>query len=121
VIPQHISDFLRNAIKSTWALDVLRLLKNSENRAWSAASLNAELRGALPMVTDILHEFQRWGLVVEDPQGIYRYAVTNTLDATVAELLAIYAERPVMVIREIALSPNEKLQSFVDAFRMKKD
>jgi hypothetical protein len=121
VIPQHISEFLRNAVKSTWALDVLRLLKNDPERTWTAHALTAELRGAMPMVTEILKDFQRWGLVIEDQPGVFRYPLNNALDATVSELLAIYSERPVMVIREIALSPNEKLQSFVDAFRMKKD
>jgi hypothetical protein len=64
--------------------------------------------------------------VIEDPPGRYRYAVRTELDAIVNELLAIYAERPVAVIREIALSgtekvQNERIQSFVDAFRLKKD
>jgi hypothetical protein len=36
-------------------------------------------------------------------------------------LARLYAERPLAVIREIMSAPNDKLHSFVDAFRLKKD
>jgi hypothetical protein len=121
VIPKHISEFLRTAIRSTWALDSLRLIKLAPARTWTSAALTAELRGSVPMVEGILAGFARWGLVLEDPPGFYRYAANAELDATVSELLRLYAERPVAVIGEIALSPNDKIQTFVDAFRMKKD
>lgn len=120
MIPIHIADFLRTAIPSTWALDALRLLKNAPDRAWTPATLSAELRGTPKMVEDILPGLKRWGLVSEEG-GRWRYAADNALDGTVAELMQIYAERPVTVIAEIALSPNEKLHTFIDAFRMKKD
>lgn len=120
MIPAHISEFLRNAIPSTWALDVLRLLKKSPNRIWTPAGLNAELRGSVPMIEEILAGFRRWGLVIDEAGGC-RYASENALDATVEELVRLYAERPVAVIAEIARSPHEKLQTFIDAFRVKKD
>ncbi len=120
MIPKHVSEFLRAAIPSTWALDTLRLLKKSPHRVWTSAALNAELRGSLPMIEDILAGFRRWGLVL-DAEGGCRYATENSLDATVDELVRLYAERPVSVIAEIARSPHEKLQTFVDAFRVKKD
>jgi hypothetical protein len=121
VIPKHISEFLRSAVKSTWALDVLRLLKKSPDRAWSVPALIAELRGSTKMVEDILAGFHRWGLAAEDDDGYWRYVSDNALDATIADLMAFYAERPVAVIAEIALSPNEKLYTFIDAFRVTKD
>jgi hypothetical protein len=120
VIPKPISDFLRTAIPSTWALDALRLLKNAPDRAWTPAALSAELRGSIRMVQEILPGLQRWGLVSEE-SGRWRYLPENALDVTVTELMQLYAERPVAVIAEIALSPNEKLYTFIDAFRVKKD
>lgn len=120
MIPAHIAEFLRTAIPSTWALDILRLLKKSPTRVWTSAALNAELRGSLPLIEDVLGGFRRWGLIV-DAEGGCRYAAESPLDKTVDELLHLYAERPVAVIAEIAQSPHEKLRSFVDAFRVKKD
>ncbi len=126
MIPQHIADFLRIAIKSTWALDLLRLLKNTPERAWSAAELTAELRGSMAMVENILAQFGRWGLAAEVSSARFRYTAVSGLDATVEETLRLYTERPVAVIELIAQTPTEmttaeKLQSFVDAFRLKKD
>ncbi len=120
MIPNHIADFLRTGIPSTWALDALRLLKSAPDRSWTPAMLSAELRGTLKMVEEILPGLKRWSLVSEH-DGSWRYAADNALDGTVAELMQIYAERPVTVIAEIALSPNEKLHTFIDAFRVKKD
>lgn len=121
MIPQHISEFLRAAIKSTWALDLLRLIQTTPKISWTVADLTRELRGSVPMVEGILAGFQPLGLVIEDPPGRYRYAANADLDALVVELLRIYHERPVAVIGELAMSPNDKIQSFVDAFRLKKD
>lgn len=120
MIPQHISDFLRSAIPSTWALDALRLLKCATDRTWTPAALSAELRGSITMVQEILPGLRRWGLVTEEA-GRWRYVPGNALDGTVAALMQLYAERPVAFIAEIALSPNEKLHTFIDAFRVKKD
>jgi hypothetical protein len=126
VIPPHISEFLQVFIKSVWALDLLRLIKSTPTRAWTIPDLTAELRGSVPLVEGILDGFTRAGLAVEDPPGHYRYAASVALDHLIAELLVLYSQRPVAVISVIAqLSPERtstaKIQSFVDAFRLKKD
>ena len=38
-----------------------------------------------------------------------------------AEVVRLYGERPVSLIKEIMAAPNDKIHSFVDAFRLKKD
>jgi len=130
LLPQHICEFLHTAIKSTWALDLLRLLKNANTRTWTIAELSAELRGTPHMVETILESFSRWGLVAEDPPRHYRYAINSALDPIVGELMIHYSQRPVAVISEIAqalIAPTpedntkDKIQSFVDAFRLKRD
>jgi hypothetical protein len=126
VIPPHISEFLQVFIKSVWALDLLRLIKNAPERAWTVPHLTTELRGSEPMVESILEGFLRVGLAVEDPAAHYRYAASPAFDGLIAELLVLYSQRPVAVINEIAQSSPEraspdKIQSFVDAFRLKKE
>jgi hypothetical protein len=39
----------------------------------------------------------------------------------VAELAKLHSEYPLAVIKEIVRAPNDKIQSFVDAFRLIKD
>jgi DNA-binding IclR family transcriptional regulator len=122
MIPEHLRTFLRATIKSVWALDLLVLIKGAPGRSWTVASLNDRLRASTSLVEEILGSFIRQGLVAEEPGGTYRYAPADAqTDALASELARLYAERPLAVIKEIMSAPNEKLHSFVDAFRLKKD
>jgi hypothetical protein len=121
VISGQISDFLRMVIRSIWGIDLLIIFKKAPNQSWNVEELTRELRGSVPLVKRTLADFERCGLVLEAPPGIYRYVATPELDAMATQLLHIYSERPVAVIRELALAPNETIHAFVDAFRLKKD
>jgi hypothetical protein len=120
VIPEDVRMFLHNEIKSTWALDLLLAMKAAPARAWAADDLVAELRGSRVIVSDCLSRLVSVGVVAEDG-GAYRYNSTSPHDRVVSQLVKIYAERPIAVIREILAAPNDKIQSFVEAFRLKKD
>jgi DNA-binding IclR family transcriptional regulator len=122
MIPEHLIAFLRANIKSVWALDLLVLIKTSPDRSFTAAALNDRLRASPSLVEEILGTFTRQGLVSAEANGGYRYAPAGSeTDAAVSELTRLYAERPMAVIKEILSAPNEKIHSFVDAFRLKKD
>lgn len=121
MIPEKVQAFLRTHIKSAWALELLILLQSDPHRVWTAEQLTAELRSNPALVADILLSFKRAGLVAEDSADRFRYApATADLADTVNELHAVYSERPLTLVREIISSPNEKIRSFIDAFRLKK-
>lgn len=122
MIPAHIRAFLRATIKSVWALDVLVAMQSAPGKAWTVAALNERLRASASLVEDILAAFSRAGLVVRENDGRYRYSPASpALEALTSELAKLYAERPMTIIKEIVTAPNEKIRSFVDAFRLKKD
>jgi Mn-dependent DtxR family transcriptional regulator len=121
MIPEHIASFLRTTIKSVWALDLLVLMKSAPSQSWTVARLNEGLRASTSLVEEILATFTRQGLVTSEPDGRYRYRADGETDALASELARLYAERPLTVIKEIVSAPNEKIHSFVDAFRLKKD
>jgi len=121
MIPSRVSHFLRGTVRTTWALDVLQIMSRRPGEAWSVEALTAEIRGSRTLVTGILAAFAARNLVMEQPEGHWRYCASAEQDGLVKELLAVYTERPVQVISEIALSPNDKLFTFVDAFRLKQD
>lgn len=122
MIPEHLAAFLRATIKSVWALDLLVLIKSAPDRAWTVESLNDRLRASTSLVDEVLATFTRQGLVAAGADGTYRYAPeTPDVDRLASELTQLYAERPIAVIKEIVSAPNEKIHSFVDAFRLKKD
>lgn len=122
MIPERIRAFLRTTIKSVWALDVLVLMKNAPEQGWTVAALNDDLRATPSLVEEILNGFIRNSLVAVNPDGTFSYApAAAETDAIATELVRLYAERPVAIIKEILSAPNEKIHSFVDAFRLKKD
>src|SRR5690606_32472415 len=106
----------------SWALDLLVLMKGAPRQDWTVTSLNDRLRASTSLVEEILATFIGNGLVVLEGDGVYRYQPENgEIDTLAGELTRLYAERPVAVIKEIVSAPNEKIHSFVDAFRLKKD
>jgi hypothetical protein len=121
VIPDDLLRLIRGSIKSVWTLDVLLLMRR-EGRSWPVDELARELRGNRTLVHDVLSALTKAGLVAADDDGTYRYRPASAeADAMVGRLERIYIERPLALIKEIVSAPNEKIQSFADAFRLKKD
>ena len=121
MIPDNVILFLRNFVKTTWALDLLLLMRQTQGRAWTLDELITHLRSARSIIDDALKVFVNLKLVAEEVPGAYRYMSSSDLEPIVNELVRLYTERPLAIIREIVSAPNDKIQSFVDAFRLKKD
>jgi hypothetical protein len=80
------------------------------------------MRASATLVRDVLVTFETAGLVRPEPDGDYRYAPAGPALAALADQLELtYRERPVAVVNAILASPNDKLQSFADAFRLNGD
>lgn len=111
--------FVREHIRSVWALELLLLLRRDAERCWEAAGLVRELRGSQLLVNDILQRLADASLAIRDDQGCWRYApAAPVLDDLCAQLEAAYRERPVAVVNMIA-KPSDPLQSLADAFKFR--
>lgn len=122
LIPDSVLQLIRSSIKSAWALELLLFIRRTATRAWTVEELTAELRSSPSLVASILATLKKAELVKEEPSGSYQYApATPELDDTVRQLDEINAERPLALIKEIISAPNEKLNSFVEAFKLRKD
>jgi hypothetical protein len=114
--PQELA-FVRRSLKSVWALELLLLLRASPDRAWTTAELVGELRANDSLVSRILDDFRRHGLV--GGEGGWRY-LADAPDATLCDQIeALYRERPMTLIKAIS-TPPDRLQALADAFRIKK-
>jgi hypothetical protein len=112
--------FIRSSIRSVWALELLLFMRRHDGEAWTAEALARELRSSTFAIKDILDTFSQAGLATAEG-GTFRYApATPHLDRAVRELEAAYAVRPLAVSREI-LAGSNKIQTFADAFKLKKD
>lgn len=115
----ELETFVREHIRSVWALEVLLLLRRDPERCWTPPELVRELRASTLLVTDNLKRLQHSGLVAPSDEGGFCYAPANpVLEAVCAELEAAYRARPVSVINMIA-KPVDPLQSLADAFKLK--
>lgn len=121
MIPDGVGQFVRSTVRSVWALELLLFMRRRAT-AWSVDDLARELRSNRTIVVEALADFDRAGLVREEGAGAYRYApATPELANLVQDLERVYAERPIALVKEIVSAPNSKIQSFADAFRLKKE
>jgi hypothetical protein len=113
--------FVREHLRSVWALELLLMLRRQPDRCWKPAELVAELRASGPLVGDNLAAFERSGLAVCDEAGCWRYApAAPVLDELAARLERAYRERPVAIINLIA-APPDPIQGLADAFKWRGD
>lgn len=120
-IHPNLLSFIRDHVRSVWALELLLLLRAHADRAWTAEALVGELRASTAIVAAALEQFERGGLILAEDGGGYRYAPASDILRELCDgLEQIYRERPVAVINAIA-SPADRLQGLADAFKFKGD
>jgi DNA-binding IclR family transcriptional regulator len=121
VIETELLEFISASIRSVWDLELLLCLWRSPERSWSPEDVLRELRASDSIVREGLHALQAAGLLIADTDGTYRYApASRSFDDLVAKLDDLYRTRPNLVRKAVLLQHN-KLQSFADAFRIKRD
>lgn len=121
MISDDLLSFIRASIRSTWALELLLLMRKQAPRASAPEELVLALRATPTLVGACLDQLQTAGLVVREETGLWRYApAAPTLDQLTTELEAAYAEKPVTIINAIVATPSDRLKSFADAFRFPK-
>jgi hypothetical protein len=122
VIETELLDFIQSSFKSIWSLEVLIFLKQHPERWWAADELVRELRGSDHVVAQSLAMLEAAGLIATDNDGNARYSpAASDLNRLADASERAYRERPSEVRRTILTAPNDKLQTFADAFRFKKD
>jgi hypothetical protein len=120
VIQEDVLHFIQTSIRSIWDLEILLFLARKQATSWSVDSLVRELRASVLIVTEALVGLRAAG-VVEEVRNAYRYRPTTPeLDTVVQRLQQAYAEYPVAVTQVVFAAPNNKIQVFADAFRIKK-
>lgn len=119
---EEVLSFVRSSIRSAWTLEVLLLLRRDARRSWQIDDLVRELRGSVALVRESLHALSALGLLAASPtEGYYYHAEAAALDELVSALVRLYQDKPTTVLHTIFTSPNDKIQSFSDAFLIKKN
>lgn len=116
----ELTAFVREHLRSVWAVELLLVLKGDPDRCWPAPDLVRELRASTGLVNDNLQRFERGGLAVREDEGCWRFRPAAPVLAQLCDRVeAAYRERPVAIINIIA-APRDPLQSLADAFKFRR-
>lgn len=122
--PEEMRRFIVHHIDSVEQLEILLLLHGHPGRDWSAEAVARELRIASESAGERMEDMASDGLLKRrgGSPAEYRYAPDNMkLDDAVRSLEAEYTKRRVTVINLIYSKPIDKIRTFADAFRIRKD
>jgi hypothetical protein len=116
--------FLQTAVPTVDAAELLLAVAAERQRWWRAAELAAALRPATIVseadTARYLEQFQAAGLVAAGPDQQVQYSADNDTATHVNMLARAYKERPVTLFRVIYALRDLKIQSFADAFRLRR-
>lgn len=122
MLDQAVADFLRDVVRSVWALELMLQMQREPERQWSAPELTAEMRASLPLVSSILDQYLKAGLVARAEDDRWQWSPrTDRLAGLAAEVAQAQATTPLAVIKAISAEPKGPLRAFADAFRFKGD
>lgn len=122
-LPASLLQFLRACVPTYQSAEVLLFLAANPGRDFSPSEIVASMRPVMvsdPAVAEYTAHFAARGLLTERDHR-YRYAPAPELERHVLDLAHAYNHRPVTLIQAIYRIADSKIQSFADAFRLRKD
>lgn len=123
--PDELCRFIQDTIPSIETAELLLCLARHPEKAWSPEELVREIRPTVMTAAaarKCLATFSQQGLVAEKPDSRVQYRPRSAaLEGAVRALAKAYNERPVTLVRRIYSLRDRKIQSFADAFKIKKD
>ncbi|MGH7214793.1 MAG: hypothetical protein ACREIT_08515 [Tepidisphaeraceae bacterium] len=123
-ISEEVKGFLTEHIDSVMQLEVLLLLHADTRKQWQPADVARELRVETEWVAVELSRMCARQLLscTTGPDPLYRFDPrTPGVSRAVADLAKAYVDRRVTVIGLIFAKPTDKIRSFADAFRIRKE
>lgn len=123
--PEAVGHFLDANVETVEQLEILRLLGENPHKEWGIADLGREVQATPQAMAAHLTALEGRGLLLTLTRGtecFCRYGPrTPELEGRLAQLLQVYRERPVTTINRVYARAKSALQSFADAFRIRKE
>jgi hypothetical protein len=118
-LPDEVAAFLDEHIASIEQLEILLLVRSSQDAPWTAEAVSKELYTQADSAAAWLADLTRRGLLREVDGG-YRYEPGADCEALVELVATTYAQRRVRVIRQVFAVAKDPASAFADAFRLRK-
>ena len=124
-LPEEVKRFLEANIDSVDQLEILRVLGEDPRKEWHAVDLAREVQSAAQSIDAHLAALNARGLLFLQKRGaelFCRYGPSSPeLVERAAQLLQVYRERPVTMIKLVYATARDPLKTFAEAFRLKKE
>ena len=122
VTEDEILRFVEQAFHSVWPLELLAVLCQRAEQLWSTDTLSREIRANDAVVIQGLQVLEAAGLVVIDQLKTFRFQPQSAELAELGNaLIDLYTRKPRTVMRAIFSKPQDRMQTFSDAFIIRKD
>jgi hypothetical protein len=123
-IPELVREFIGRHVHSIEQLEILLLVANSGGRAWTATDVSSELRISPDSSESRLRQFVSDGLMRASGEGAntaFMFSPKGDRESHSVHLLGqCYRDRRVSIIELIFSRPSDTIQTFADAFKIKK-
>jgi hypothetical protein len=121
-IPQDVREMIQRHLATMDHVELLMVLRAGREESFSVATLAEQIRKPEELVQLCLEALAGAGLAAEISDGTYRYAAREAmLDATAEAVVRLYNERPVTLVRLLYERPPTAVNTFADAFKLRKD
>jgi DNA-binding MarR family transcriptional regulator len=120
-LPADVSRFIDAYITSVEQIEALLVLKADPDIARSPGNIAKRLYTSEESIDVRLAELEAHGLIARSGDDyVYRPRAEELSDG-IERLAEFYAKRKVAVINQVFAGPADEVQSFADAFRLRKD
>jgi hypothetical protein len=121
--PADIKQFIADHIDTVAQLELLLLLRNDPAKVWTPDEAGKALYSAADVTALQMADLQLKRLIAPGPaDNTYVYRPESPELARLVDKLAdLYRERRVAVISAVYTKPIDKIRSFADAFRLRKE
>lgn len=124
-LPDSLQRFIQDNVPTFQSVEILLFLARHPGRKWPAGEIVEAIKPSVFTVSAVkehLVHFRQRRLLAGDFDGGFAFSpASGELQAAVDELAVAYSERPVTLIRTIYALTENKIQSFADSFRLKKE
>lgn len=115
-----IKQFIARHIESLAQLEVLFYIRQTPGRPVQPQELANTLALTAEMSSAILADLARRGFAIKQDAG-FSYQVAGEVDSVIELLADAYRTRRIAVTSEIYSKPLEKVKTFAEAFRLRRE
>ena len=121
--PADIKAFIADNIDTVAQLELLLLLRSDSTKQWTAEEAGKALYSAADVTALQMADLQQKRLLAPGTAaGTFVYRPEPAAVSLLVDRLAdLYRQRRVAVITAVYTKPIDKIKSFADAFRLRKD